>query len=89
MKRNSGPCSPTASGIWSSTTSAVTTFVMLAIETASPADATTPSIPATETDALPTPGQVSAAGAAAIGSTCTPSTVGGTACRGHSRVVAE
>ena len=46
-------------------------------------------MPATETDALPAPGQVNAAGAAATGSTCTPSTVGAIACSGHSRVVAE
>ena len=62
---------------------------MLAIGTASAAEATPGAMPSTATAALPAPGQVSAAGAAAIGSTCSPSTVGGTAWSGHSRVVAE
>ena len=43
---------------------------MLAICAGSTLDATTPSIPATATAALPTAGQVSAAGGAAIGCTC-------------------
>ena len=67
----------------------MTSLVMLAICAGSTLDATTPSIPATATEALPTAGQVSAAGAAAIGCTCTASMVGVTACSGQMRVVAE
>ena len=40
----------------------------------SAAEATPGGMPSTATDALPAPGQVSAAGAAAMGSTCSPST---------------
>ncbi len=61
---------------------------MLAIEAGSALDATTPSMPATATDALPAAGQVTAAGGAAIGCTWTASTVGLTACSGQRRVVA-
>ena len=46
-------------------------------------------MPSTATDALPAPGQVSVAGAAAIGSTCAAAMTGRMRCSGHSSVVAE
>ena len=68
----------------------MTTFVMLAIGTVSPADATTPSMPATAIEALPAAGQVRVAGAApGPDPPARAATVGATACSGQSSVVAE